>query len=78
MRKRETRDCKIGVLMIDVKDVAAACSIGVSTVWKLVKEDPSFPQPIYFRPTVARFKAADVRRWVQGLKPKKEEDSVAA
>ena len=64
--------------MIDVKDVAAACSIGVSTVWKLAKEDPSFPQPIYFGPKVARFKAADVRRWVQGLKPEKAEDSVAA
>lgn len=78
MRKRETRNCKLGVLMIDVKDVAAACSIGVSTVWKLVNEDPNFPQPIRFGPKLTRFKAADVRRWVQGLKPEKDEDSVAA
>lgn len=64
--------------MVDVKDVAAACSIGVSTVWRLVKEDKTFPQPIYFGPKVARFKAADVRRWVQKLESSSKNETAAA
>lgn len=38
MRARNTTDISpIGVLMLDVKQVAASCGIGTSTVWKLVK-----------------------------------------
>ena len=36
MRARNTTDISpIGVLMLDVKQVAASCGIGTSTVWKL-------------------------------------------
>lgn len=79
--KERTRKSKpsMGMLMVDVKDVAAACSIGVSTVWRLVKSDPTFPQPVYFGPKVARFKVEDVRRWVKQLEAgKPTEDPLAA
>lgn len=78
--KERNRDEKpaLGILMVDVKDVAAACSIGVSTVWRLVKSDPNFPQPIYFGPKVARFKVEDVRRWVNQLEAGKNTDQPLA
>ncbi|EFW01093.1 hypothetical protein HMPREF9464_01854 [Sutterella wadsworthensis 3_1_45B] len=41
--------------------------------------DPTFPQPIYFGPKVARFKVEDVRRWVKQLEAgKPTEDPLAA
>lgn len=45
MRKRGRTIPPLGLLMVDVKEAAAMLSIGESTVWKKVKEDPSFPQP---------------------------------
>ena len=48
MRERKKEDAVIpaGVLMIDVKQVAAKCGLGVSTVWKLAKDESSgFPKP---------------------------------
>ena len=69
MRARNTTDISpIGVLMLDVKQVAASCGIGTSTVWKLVKLG-TFPRPVYFGPKVARFKAEDIQKWVANLEP---------
>ena len=52
MRARNTTDISpIGVLMLDVKQVAASCGIGTSTVWKLVKLG-TFPRPVYFGPNL--------------------------
>ena len=69
MKARNTTDISpIGVLMLDVKQVAASCGIGTSTVWKLVKLG-TFPLPVYFGPKVARFKAEDIQKWVANLEP---------
>ena len=57
----------LGVLMVDVKQAAAMCSIGVSTVWKLVKKNENFPKPIYFNARCARFRVSDIKQWVESL-----------
>lgn len=40
--------------------------------------DPTFPQPIYFGPKVARFKVEDVRRWVKQLEAGKPTENPLA
>ena len=50
MRKRDRTIPPLGLLMVDVKEAAAMLSIGESTVWKKVKEDPSFPRPVRLSP----------------------------
>lgn len=73
MKKRnEMKAPEMGVLMYDVKQVAAVCNLGVSTVWKLAKKakergDGSFPLPYYFGARVARWRAEDVKAWVKAL-----------
>ena len=59
MRERKKEDAVIpaGVLMIDVKQVAAKCGLGVSTVWKLAKDESSgFPKPIRLNARCARWR----------------------
>lgn len=66
MKKRLERDSgALGMLMCDVKQVAAACNIGISTVWNLVKDDPTFPKPIYLSPRVARWPNEEIVAWVK-------------
>lgn len=57
----------LGVLMIDVKAVARKLSIGVSTVWKLAKNNPDFPKPYYFNPRNARWKLTELERYVRDM-----------
>lgn len=66
--KRKSDTVGMGVLMVDVKQVAAMCNIGVSTVWKLVKTN-KFPKPISFTPKCTRWKKSDVVEWVKSLSP---------
>lgn len=37
---------QLGVLMLDVRQVAATLNLGVSTIWKYVAQDPSFRSPL--------------------------------
>ena len=67
MRKRGRTIPPLGLLMVDVKEAAAMLSIGESTVWKKVKEDPSFPQPVRLNPKCTRFKVDDIRKWVKSV-----------
>ena len=63
MRERKKEDAVIpaGVLMIDVKQVAAKCGLGVSTVWKLAKDESSgFPKPISLQKNGGRMISAAV------------------
>lgn len=51
----------MGALMLTVDQVAALCNLGVSTVWKLAKDERSgFPKPIYFGTRTTRWKAKDI------------------
>lgn len=45
MRKRKSDSSDLGVLLLDVKQVAELLNIGVSTVWALVKVG-RFPEPL--------------------------------
>ena len=67
MRKRGRTIPPLGLRMVDVKEAAAMLSIGESTVWKKVKEDPSFPQPVRLSPKSTRFKVDDIRKWVKSV-----------
>ena len=66
MKKRASDSTGLGVLMVDVKQAAAMCNIGVSTVWKLVKNG-KFPKPIAFTPKCVRWKRSDIVEWVKTL-----------
>lgn len=66
MKKRASDSTELGVLMVDVKQAAAMCNIGVSTVWKLVKNG-KFPKPIAFTPKCVRWKRSDIVEWVKTL-----------
>lgn len=69
-RKKENAVIPAGVLMIDVKQVAAKCGLGVSTVWKLAKDESSgFPKPIRLNARCARWRYADIKAWVDQLTP---------
>mgnify|MGYP000032767081 CR=1 FL=1 len=79
MRKRIERDCGLlGTLMCDVNQVAAACNLGVSTVWRLTKIDPTFPKPIYITPRVARWSHDDIVAWVKSRFEARNNEKVAA
>ncbi|MCG5031704.1 hypothetical protein MAF45_09660 [Mesosutterella sp. OilRF-GAM-744-9] len=78
MRKRSETKPELGYLMVDVKQAAAMLSIGVSTVWKKVKNEPSFPQPVYFSKKCARFKVEDIKRWVKEVKAEDKNETASA
>lgn len=79
MRKRTERDCGLlGTLMCDVNQVAAACNLGVSTVWRLTKIDPTFPKPIYITPRVARWPNEEIIAWVKARAASRNETKKAA
>lgn len=58
---------ELGVLMLDVEQVAAALNMGRSTVWKYVKDVPGFPQPHRITPRTLRWKASEIKTWVDQL-----------
>ncbi len=79
MKKRLERDTgELGTLMCDVKQVAAACNIGISTVWNLVKEDPTFPKPIYLSPRVVRWPNSEIIAWVKARADARNETALEA
>jgi len=67
MRRRKNVEPVFGILMVDVKQAAAMLSIGVSTVWKKVKNEPSFPRPVYLSSKCVRFKVDDLKRWARSV-----------
>ena len=66
MKKRKTDSNSLGVLLLDVKQVAELLNIGVSTVWALVKEG-RFPEPIRLTSRCSRWKRSDVVAWSKTL-----------
>ena len=55
MRKRKSDSSDLGVLLLDVKQVAELLNIGVSTVWALVKVG-RFPEPIRLTTRCSRWR----------------------
>lgn len=71
MKKRKTDSSSLGVLLLDVKQVAELLNIGVSTVWTLVKEG-RFPEPIRLTSRCSRWKRSDVVAWSKTLSNENE------
>ncbi len=71
MKKRKTDSSSLGVLLLDVKQVAELLNIGVSTVWALVKEG-RFPKPIRLTSRCSRWKRSDVVAWSKTLSNENE------
>ena len=72
MRKRKSDSSDLGVLLLDVKQVAELFNIGVSTVWALVKVG-RFPEPIRLTTRCSRWRRVDVVAWSKTLGSEKEE-----
>lgn len=66
MRKRQTQNAELGVLLLDVKQVAGLCNIGVSTVWQLVKNG-TFPKGIKLSNRCTRWKRTDIVKWINEI-----------
>ena len=73
MKKRKTDSNSLGVLLLDVKQVAELLNIGVSTVWALVKEG-RFPEPIRLTSRCSRWKRSDVVAWSKTLSNENEDE----
>ena len=71
MKKRKTDSNSLGVLLLDVKQVAELLNIGVSTVWALVKEG-RFPEPIRLTSRCSRWTRSDVVAWSKTLSNENE------
>lgn len=71
MKKRKTDSSSLGVLLLDVKQVAELLNIGVSTVWALVKEG-RFPEPIRLTSRCSRWKRSDIVAWSKTLSNENE------
>ena len=71
MKKRKTDSNSLGVLLLDVKQVAELLNIGVSTVWALVKEG-RFPEPIRLTSRCSRWKRSDVVAWSKTISNENE------
>ncbi len=71
MKKRKTDSNSLGVLLLDVKQVAELLNIGVSTVWALVKEGRC-PEPIRLTSRCSRWKRSDVVAWSKTLSNENE------
>lgn len=58
--------------LITTKALAAKLSVGRSTVWRFVKEDPSFPRPVHLTARSVRWDDTDVDKWIASIKESKE------
>ena len=66
MRKRKSDSSDLGVLLLDVKQVAELLNIGVSTVWALVKVGR------FLTTRCSRWRRVDVVAWSKTLGSEKE------
>lgn len=57
--------------------VADKIGIGVSTVWKIHKDDPTFPRPFKISPQVTVWDEADIDNWLTCKKEKGNESQRA-
>lgn len=54
-----------GVLLLTVGQVADLCNVGVATVWRWAKDKRyGFPEPLKLDRAITRWKAKEVREWV--------------
>jgi predicted DNA-binding transcriptional regulator AlpA len=59
-----TNQCKESVL-VSVKSLSKLLEFGETTIWDLVKSDPSFPKPIRFGDRCTRWKMAEIHAFIE-------------
>lgn len=67
--KRAWRELRLpapGKLLLDINEVAGALGVGRRTAYAL-RERPGFPQPVALGSRVIRYRADDVRKFVEAL-----------
>jgi predicted DNA-binding transcriptional regulator AlpA len=49
---------------VSIKKVATLIDSGISTAWRYLATDPTFPKPIRLSARCTRFRVGDVRAWI--------------
>lgn len=55
----------IGKGYIRVAKLAPELAVSVPTVWRWLKEDPTFPKPVKLSARVTAWRISDVESWIQ-------------
>ena len=58
--------------LIRPRDLARELSIPLSTLYRWIDEDPTFPPRVRIGPRSVAFRKADVEKWLQARTEKKE------
>jgi predicted DNA-binding transcriptional regulator AlpA len=53
-------------MLMTIDDAAARLRVHRTTIWRLIKDDASFPPLLYIRPRCPRLRETDVDRWAAG------------
>lgn len=61
--------------LIRVKEVAELLGFGVSTIWRKVKEDPSFPRPHKISERITVWQLSEILNWINVQCSNSKEDS---
>lgn len=61
---QQLREC------LRVKGVATLLACGISSVWKLVNADPTFPKPIKLSPKVTVWRLTELEAWIESRRVK--------
>lgn len=58
------RGSKASVELLNVEEVARSCTVSRATIWRWVKSDFGFPQPLRMAPGTTRWRRKDVEAWL--------------
>lgn len=51
--------------LLKISEVAGVLGLSRVIVYRLIRDDPDFPRPLYVRPRAPRFRQADIERWLE-------------
>ncbi|MYE02961.1 MAG: AlpA family phage regulatory protein [Alphaproteobacteria bacterium] len=51
--------------LLTIAQVGEALGLGRGVIYRLLKDDDSFPRPLYIRPNVPRFNEDEIREWLE-------------
>lgn len=52
-------------LLLDLREVSRRICLSRTTIYNLLGSDPDFPKPIHIRPRALRWRACEIREWVE-------------
>ena len=56
-------------LLLRLPDVCQLLSLGRTSIYQKVKDDPTFPRPVKLTDRAVAWRRADLEAWVAGLSP---------